>query len=102
MPTRLTCLGRGGVGWQSSAVEAVRLERVDASRHKVSAFSCRDPALDRWLHEEAFWADHQAGTSVRVAIDGDQVIGCYRLCAFQIEAPAIARRRTGGLPPLPA
>jgi hypothetical protein len=59
------------LGWQSSAVEAVRLERIDASGHEVSAFRCGDPALDHWLHDEASSADHQADTSVRVAINGD-------------------------------
>ena len=102
MATRLACLGWGGVGWQSSAVEAVRLERIDASRHEVTAFRCGDPALDHWLHDEASSADLQAGTSVRVATNGDHVIGCYRLCAFQLEATGDLRRRTGERPPLPA
>ena len=83
-------------------MEAVRLERIDAGRHEVSAFRCGDPALDHWLHDEAVAADHQAGTSVRVATNGDHVIGCYRLCAFQIEAQVVPRRRTVGPPPLPA
>ena len=92
----------GYVDWQTSAVEAVRLERIDAGRHGVSAFTCGDPALDHWLQDEAVAADHQAGTTVRVATNGDHVIACYRLSAFQIEARALPPRRTVGPPPLPA
>ena len=92
----------GYVDWQTSAVEAVRLERIDAGRHEVSAFRCGDPALDHWLQDEAVAADHQAGTTVRVATNGDHVIACYRLSAFQIEARAVPPRRTVGPPPLPA
>ena len=106
-PERLARLARlavelGYVDWQTSAVEAVRLERIDAGRHEVSAFRCGDPALDHWLQDEAVAADHQAGTTVRVATNGDHVIACYRLGAFQIEARTVPPRRTVGPPPLPA
>jgi GNAT superfamily N-acetyltransferase len=83
-------------------VEAVRLERIDASRHEVSTFRCGDHSLDHWLHDEALSADHQAGSTVRVAINSDHVIGCYRLSAFHIEAQVVPRRRTEGPRPLPA
>ena len=83
-------------------MKAVRLERIDASRHEVSTFRCGDPALDHWLHDEAPSVDHQAGTTVRVAINSDNVIGCYRLSAFEIEPQVVPRRRTEGPRPLPA
>ena len=83
-------------------MDAAGLERIDAGRHEVSAFRCGDPALDHWLQDEAASAEHQAGTTVRVATNGDHVIACYRLSAFQIEARVVPRRRTVGPPPLQA
>ena len=58
--------------------------------------------LDRWLRQKAGLADRQAGVSVRVASNGDQVIGCYRLGAFHVEAQKSPRGGSIGGPPVPA
>ena len=58
--------------------------------------------LDRWLRQKAGLADRQAGVSVRVASNGDQVIGCYRLGAFHVEAQTSPRGGSVARPPMPA
>jgi hypothetical protein len=53
------------------------------------------------LQDEAASADQLAGTTVRVATWGDQVVACYRLSAFQIEAQVIPRGGSVARPPVP-
>src|SRR6478752_1254474 len=58
--------------------------------------------LDRWLRQKAGLADRQAGVTVRVATNGDQVIGCYRLGAFHVEAQMSPWGGSVARPPMPA
>jgi ribosomal protein S18 acetylase RimI-like enzyme len=73
------------------AVEALR------SHHKRDAFSCGEPALDRYLREQASQDVRRRISQVFVAVDSNQsVAGFYTLSASSFERsllpPDIAKR----------
>jgi GNAT superfamily N-acetyltransferase len=83
-------------------VAAVRIEPIDPDRHDRSSFCCREPSLDRWLRDDGPTAGSTSGVRVEVASIDDQVVGCYRLGSFQVEAGDGLERFGSERPPLPA
>jgi ribosomal protein S18 acetylase RimI-like enzyme len=83
-------------------VDAVHIERFNPDRHDRSNFGCGDASLDRWLREDAPAAGRTSGVRVAVATVDDQLVGCYRLSSFQIEAGQPIEGFGSTRPPVPA
>ncbi len=64
----------------------MRVEPFDRKRHRVEAFRCGTPSLDRWLHAYAGQTQRADVARTYVAIDSQQlVVGYYTLVAGQVE-----------------
>lgn len=76
-----------------------RSERLDAEQHDVRGFSCGEPSLDRWLHEQAVpaTARRTARTWVWVGRD-DAVVGYYALSAHKVAREDVPNRIGRGGP----
>lgn len=62
-----------------------RSERLDPTRHDVSAFTCGEASLDRWLHEQAGPASARRTARTWVWVDQDgAVVGYYALAAHKV------------------
>jgi ribosomal protein S18 acetylase RimI-like enzyme len=83
-------------------VGAVRIERFDGDRHDLSGFCCGEPSLDRWLRDNAPAEARTSGVRVAIATCDDQVVGCYRLSSFEVEAGQASGRFGSRRPPVPA
>ena len=67
----------------------VRVEPLDAARHRLREFSCGNDVLDRWLHAYAGQAQRRDVARTYVAVDDrGQVAGYYTLVAGQVEHTA--------------
>jgi GNAT superfamily N-acetyltransferase len=84
------------------AVGALRIERLDADRHDRSNFRCGEPSLDLWLRDDAPTAGRSSGVRIEVATIDNQVVGCYRLGCFEVEAGRPIERFGSQRPPRPA
>ena len=63
-----------------------RVEALDRKRHRVEAFDCGNPSLDRWLHAYAGQAQRADVARTYVAINSERdVVGFYTLVAGQVE-----------------
>ena len=76
---------------------ALRIEKL-SRQHAVEAFSCGEPALDRYLHRFA-WANPQAQAAQTYLglADDDVVVGFYTLVVGEITYDDAPQRLTHGL-----
>lgn len=76
-----------------------RSERFDPSRHDVSRFSCGEPSLDTWLHEQAAPANVRNTARTWVWVDPPgTTVGYYALAAHKVARSAVPSRIGRGGP----
>lgn len=84
--------------------ERFHSEPLDVESHDLSAFSCGEESLDRWLREQAVTATKQGTARTWVWIhDSGAVVAYYALAAHKVvrdQVPAIVGR--GGPAEIPA
>lgn len=85
--------------------DQVRVAALDRKRHRVDAFDCGNPSLDRWLHARAGQAERADVARTYVATDSrPDVVGYYTLVAGRVEhvdAPAPVRKAVSRHYPIP-
>lgn len=78
---------------------SLRSERLDHDRHDVSTFSCGEPFLDTWLHEQAVPATARRTARTWVWVDEDGVVvGYYALAAHKVARDDVPSRIGRGGP----
>jgi GNAT superfamily N-acetyltransferase len=73
-------------------------------RHDRSAFSCGEPALDRYLQRQASQDVRRRVAGIFVAVEDGRIVGYYSLSAASIDRATLPAERARRLPhyPVPA
>jgi len=77
-------------------IGGLRVEKL-RREHAVEAFTCGQPALDRFLARYALQSQQAGGSPTYVALDGERVVGFHSLAYGQVEHQDAPDRAAKGL-----
>jgi ribosomal protein S18 acetylase RimI-like enzyme len=76
------------------------ISQLLGTTHVLSAFSCGEESLDRWLKVSALRAQQQGTGQTRVWHDGDLIVTAYyTLASHQIDREILPSKERGAVPP---